>query len=106
MSESEAAKPQTTRSDESYWAKPVRTLTTKDVPVGATDLNGRGRRVQAAASGFGKLWQKSFWVRLEGATVTPPEVIKVWKEHFAEFWPKGNRMFLPPTGIAPGEVGI
>src|SRR5919197_3029626 len=93
------------RSDAAYWAKPVRTLTTKDIPAGVTNLNVSGRRLQGATSGFGRLFQKSFWVRLEGATVTPPEVIRVWKERFAEFWPKGNRMFLPATGIPPGAGG-
>jgi hypothetical protein len=94
------------RSDASNWAKPVRTLTTKDVPKGAQDLNVTGRRLQGAATGFGRLWQKSFSVRLQGASVTPREVIKVWKENFGDFWPKGQRMFLPATGIAPGEVGL
>jgi hypothetical protein len=98
--------PTTPRSDAGNWAKPVRTLTTKDVPKGAQDLNVTGRRLQGAATGFGRLWQKSFSVRLEGATVTPREVIKVWKENFGDFWPKGQRMFLPATGIAPGEVGL
>jgi hypothetical protein len=106
MTESTSEESATPRSDASSWAKPVRTLTTKDVPAGATDLNVSGRRLQGAASGFGKLWQKSFWVRLDGAAVTPRDVIREWKERFAEFWPKGNRMFLPATGIAPGEVGL
>lgn len=94
------------RSDTAYWAKPVRTLSTKDTPSGAIDLNVTGRRVQGAASGFGKLWQKTFWVRLDGVAITPQELINVWKARFGEFWPKGNRMFLPATGIAPGEVGL
>jgi hypothetical protein len=94
------------RSDAGNWAKPVRTLTTKDVPKGAQDLNVTGRRLQGATTGFGRLWQKSFSVRLVGASVTPREVIKFWKENFGDFWPKGQRMFLPATGIAPGEVGL
>ena len=94
------------RSDTGNWAKPVRTLTTRDVPRGAQDLNVTGRRLQGAATGFGRLWQKSFWVRLDGVPVRPNEVIRVWKERFGDFWPKGQRMFLPATGIAPGEVGL
>jgi len=94
------------RSDAEHWAKPVRTLATKDVPLGAIDLNVTGRRVQGAATGFGRLWQKSFWVRLEGAAVTPEEVVRVWKERFGDFWPKGQRMFMPVGGVAPGEVGL
>lgn len=106
MPESEQSAQGRRRSDADNWAKPVRTLTTKDVPKGAQDLNVTGRRLQGAATGFGRLWQKSFSVRLEGANVTPREVIKVWKENFGDFWPKGQRMFLPATGIAPGEVGL
>jgi hypothetical protein len=94
------------RSDAGNWAKPVRTLTSKDVPADALDLNVTGRRLQGAATGFGKLWQKTFRVRLEGATVAPTEVIRVWKERFNDFWPEGQRMFLPASGIAPGEVGL
>jgi hypothetical protein len=97
---------ETPRSDAGNWAKPVRTLTSKGGPAGAMDLNVTGRRVAGAGTGFGRLWQKSFSVRLEGATVTPGEVIKAWKENFGDFWPKGQRMFLPATGIAPGEVGL
>jgi hypothetical protein len=96
----------TQRSDADNWAKPVRTLTSTAVPAGAMDLNVTGRRLAGAGTGFGRLWQKSFWVRLEGAHVEPSEVIRVWKERFGDFWPKGQRMFLPATGIAPGEVGL
>ncbi|MGH2377844.1 MAG: hypothetical protein ACRDGT_05155 [Candidatus Limnocylindria bacterium] len=102
----EAAATVARRSDAANWAKPVHRLATHDVPVGAIDRNVTGRRVQGAASGFGRLFQKTFWVRLEGASVTPEEVIETWKTRFAEFWPKGNRMFLPASGIAPGEVGL
>ena len=38
------------------------------------------------------------------STLTPAQVIEVWKGHFPEFWPKGNRFFAPLAGIAPGEV--
>lgn len=91
--------------DETNWARPVERLDAKDV-AGAINANVRGRRLNAAAGGFGRLFQKTFAVRLEGAQVTPREVISVWKTRFGEFWPKGQRMFLPATGIAPGEVGI
>lgn len=94
------------RSDAANWAKPVRTLSTRDVPVGAIDANVTGRRLQGAASGFGRLSQKTFRVRLDGAAVTPAQVIEIWKMRFGEFWPKGNRMFLPAGGIKPGEVGL
>ena len=73
---------------------------------GAINANVRGRRLNAANGGFGRLFQKTFTVRLTGASVTPQEVVRTWKSEFASFWPKGQKMFLPATGIAPGEVGI
>ena len=90
------------RTDEAYWAKPVTRLDPKD----ADAANVRGRRLNAAAGGFGRLYQKTFRVRLAGASATPREVIATWKEHFGDFWAKGRRMFLPATGIAPGEIGL
>jgi len=91
--------------DDSNWAKPVKNLEATDRD-GALNANVRGRKLAAANGGFGRLYQKTFTVRLEGANVTPQEVIRVWKTRFGEFWPKGQKMFLPATGIAPGEVGL
>ena len=93
---------QRTRTDDAYWAKPVGRLDPKE----ADAANVRGRRLNAAAGGFGWLYQKTFSVRLTGASATPREVIATWKEHFGDFWAKGRKMFLPAGGIAPGEVGI
>ena len=91
--------------DDANWAKPTKTLDATD-RAGALNANVRGRRLNAANGGFGRLYQKTFAVRLTGATVTPQEVIHTWKTEFASFWPKGQKMFLPATGIAPGEVGL
>lgn len=90
------------RTDAANWAKPVGRLE----PSALDAENVRGRRLNAAAGGFGWLYQKTFRVRLAGAPVAPREVIALWKERFGDFWAKGRRMFLPPTGIAPGEIGI
>jgi hypothetical protein len=93
-----------TRGD-ANWAKPVKQLEAADV-AGALNANVRGRRLNAANGGFGRLFQKTFAVSFVGATVTPQDVITTWKTHFGDFWPKGQRMFLPAGGIAPGEVGL
>ena len=91
--------------DDANWAKPVKRLEAADID-GAWNENVRGRRIAAANGGFGRLFQKTFAVSLVGASATPQDVIKTWKTHFAEFWPKGQKMFLPASGIAPGEVGL
>ncbi len=91
--------------NDANWAKPTKSLEVTDRD-GALNANVRGRKLNPANGGFGRLYQKTFSVRLTGADVTPQEVIRVWKTEFASFWPKGQRMFLPATGIAPGEVGL
>ena len=65
-----------------------------------------GKRVAGPLQGFGQLWQKTFRVPLEGSAMTPQEVIAVWKERFATFWPKAGRFYAPLAGIVPGEVAL
>jgi hypothetical protein len=90
--------------DDGNWAKPVTRLEASD-REGAINANVRGRRLNAANGGFGRLHQKTFSVQV-GSDVTPQAVITTWKTRFGDFWPKGQKMFLPATGIAPGEVGL
>ena len=104
--EGTTATPGTRRSDAGNWAKPVARLAEVEARGGALNANVAGRRINAANGGFGRLYQKTFSVRLDGAAVTPQELMQAWKTRFGEFWPKGQKMFLSPTGIAPGEVGL
>ena len=55
---------------------------------------------------LGRMWQKTDRMPLRGADVTPAQVIAAWKEHFPEFWPKGNRFAGALTGINPGDVAL
>ncbi len=100
--EGEATQPR----DAAYWAKQGSTFKVARVPTGALNLNVEGRIAQSPLQGFGQMWQKTYRVYLKGADVKPTEVIKVWKENFPKFWPKGNRFYVPLTGIAPGEVAL
>jgi hypothetical protein len=92
--------------DAAYWAQQVSTLKVRSTPTGALNLNVDGRQLVGPLQGFGQMWQKTFRVRLNGASVTPTEVIKTWKENFPVFWPKWDHFYKSVTGIAPGEVGI
>jgi len=92
--------------DADYWAQQVSSLKVSRVPTGALNLNVEGRRAVGPLEGFGPMWQKTYRIRLLEAAVEPAEVIKVWKEHFPEFWPVGSRFYGPLTGIAPGEVAL
>ena len=103
---SASSQPEKQKSRDAAWAAPVSRLTVSAMPSGAINLNVDGRQLTGPLKGFGQLWQKTYRVRLSGAQVSPCEVIKVWKEHFPEFWPKGNRFYGSLSGIAPGEVAV
>lgn len=91
---------------EHAWATPVSRLKVSGMPEGAINLNVEGRQVTNPLQGFGQLWQKTYRVRLSGVRVAPQEVIAVWRAHFSEFWPEGNRFFGPLTNIEPGDVAV
>ena len=92
--------------DADHWARPVDQLKVGELPAGAISLNVEGRRLTGPIRGFGQMWQKTYRARLAGSKAAPAEVIKIWKEYFPEFWPKGNRFYTPLAGIAPGETAL
>lgn len=88
------------------WAGPVSRLNVPEVPDGAVSFNVKGRRVTSPIQGFGKMWQKTYVVRLPVETVSAVDLIAMWKLRFPEFWPEGNTFYGPLTGIEPGEVAL
>src|SRR3954454_8068752 len=92
--------------DPAAWAKSVSRLNVSDVPEGAVSLNVDGRRLTSPIQGFGKMWQKTYQVRLPAARVSATDLITTWKQRFPDFWPDGNRFYAPLTGIEPGEVAL
>lgn len=98
--------PVTQPRDAANWAKQATSFKVSNAPGEALNLNVDGRQGLSPLQGFGQMWQKTYRVRLEGVNVQPTEVIKVWKENFPTFWPKGNRFYAPLTGIAPGEIAL
>lgn len=92
--------------DTAYWAEEASVLKVERAPTGALNLNVEGHQVLSPLQGFGQLWQKVYQARVKNATVTPGEIVSVWKEHFPQFWPKGNRFYATSTGITPGTVAI
>jgi hypothetical protein len=91
--------------DAGNWASPVESLAASNVPRGTLDTVG-GKRLMSPIQGFGKMWQKTYTVSLAGTSVTPQEVILVWKSEFPSFWPAGSEFYAPLTGITPGEVAL
>ena len=94
-----------TPRDAAYWAEQGTRLHVGTAPRNQVN-NVEGRNAVGPLQGFGKMWQKTYRVRMVGAPVTPTEVIRVWKQEFPSFWPRGNRFYVPLTGIRPGEVAM
>lgn len=92
--------------DAPYWADHTTELQVDDVADDADATSVQGRRIAGPLKGFGKMWQKTYRVRLEGADVAPQQVIATWKEHYAEFWPETATFFAPLSGVQPGEVAL
>ena len=94
------------REREAAWAKPVAKLKVSSLPSGAINLNVDGRQLTGPLHGFGQLWQKTYKVRLSGVKADPIEVIRVWKNNFGKFWPKGNYFYSSLGEITPGDVAV
>lgn len=93
-------------SDQERWAKPVDSLHVgHELPPDAIN-RVEGQRVASLAGGFGKMWQKTYRIRLPGSEVTPQDVIRAWREHFRYFWPKRAHFYGPSDPIAPGDVAL
>jgi hypothetical protein len=97
-------KPSTARLD--HWAEPVARLAVPHLPKEAINLNVQGRRPSSPVKGLGQFWQRTYQIRLEGATTSPTEVVAVWKERFASFWPPGSRYFGSGKPVDAGDVAV
>ncbi|MEO6471040.1 MAG: hypothetical protein ABIR57_04255 [Aeromicrobium sp.] len=106
MSEENAESPESEARNVTNWAKSVSRLKVSEVPDGVMNRNVEGRRLASPIQGFGKMWQKTYQVRIPVEQVSAKDLISTWKQRFPEFWPKGNGFYGPLTGIAPGEVAV
>lgn len=95
----------TQRDVESTWAKPVDKLKVSAAGAGV-NLNVDGRKLSSPLRGFGQMWQKTYRIRLEGASVDPKDLVKAWKENFPQFWPEGNHFYGRVGGMQPGDVAL
>jgi hypothetical protein len=87
--------------DAAHWARNAETL---EAPDGIVSRNVEGRRPVSPLQGFGKMWQKTYRVRLEGAS--PAEVVATWRERFPEISGFGEGFRVPSGGLAPGAVAL
>ena len=94
------------RRVEGQWASPTTSLHVHESVEGADPGAVEGRRLSGPLQGFGKLWQKTYRVHLEGVAVSPEQVVAVWKADYGSFWPATSRFCAPFSGVTPGEVAL
>ena len=92
--------------DAGHWARYVETLEVTGAPGVAGVPNVEGRRPVSPLQGFGKMWQKTFKVRLEGTNASPAEVVETWRERFPEISGFGKGFRVPSGGLVPGAVAL
>lgn len=92
------------KRSESAWARPISRLKPSDIPNGGIALNLDGHQVVGPLQGFGRMWLRTYRVRLSGVQVTPQKVVEDWKANFPQFQPVENHFYPTLTGIRPGEL--
>ena len=92
--------------DAAYWADPTARLHVGDAADGSDPTSVEGRRIAGPLQGFGKMWQKTYRISLEGSEASPQEVVAAWKQRFGEFWPDTSVFYAPMSGVEPGEVAL
>ncbi|MBK8833726.1 MAG: DUF1990 family protein [Anaerolineae bacterium] len=88
------------------WAKAGSQFNVGTLPKDAININVQGKRVAGPVKGFGALWQKTYTARFVGTKPDPNTVIREWRAHFGDFWPKGNRFFTEGSRVDPGAVAV
>lgn len=88
------------------WAPPITRLRVGSISAEAVNRNVEGRRLSGPVQGFGPLWQKTYRVRLDGATISPQQLVARWKAEFASFWPQTGRFYASMSEITPGDVAV
>ena len=88
------------------WAKAGSQFNVGTLPKDAININVQGKRVAGPVKGFGALWQKTYTARFAGTKPDPKTVIREWRAHFGDFWPKGNRFFTEGSRVDPGAVAV
>jgi len=95
---------QTFKPVEGSWAPARKKIEIDSAPKGVTAINVENRSAMGALQGFGQLWKKTYRLHLIGVNLSTNQVMKIWKEHFAEFQPAGNAFYLPEAGLEAGKV--
>jgi hypothetical protein len=87
-------------------ANGTRKARAESIPMRAVQRVGGLEPSSGAIHGFGRVWRKIHRIRFGAADIEPTEVIRAWRDHFGELWPRGNRFYGPVTRLQSGEVAV
>jgi pyruvate/2-oxoglutarate dehydrogenase complex dihydrolipoamide dehydrogenase (E3) component len=96
--------PPRTPGDLDCWARPVGRLQVGAAPGGAMNLNVQGRRLCGAVEGFGRLWQKTYSLRIRGLDMGPEALMEELRANFSRLQAPCNRFYVGEEGIRPGAA--
>jgi hypothetical protein len=74
-------------------------------PPGSEDneANVAGRTIAPPSAGFGQLWRKELSLILIGGPGAT-ELMRYWKQHLHELWPRAGDLYRPHRGISEGDL--
>jgi anti-anti-sigma regulatory factor len=95
---------QTGRQSDAGWAPYRGRIQVTEKPKGAFAKNMDNRSVQAQICGFGKMWQKTFWLIIDKPDLSPGHVIKTLMQNFVSFQIPENFFYPTSKGLTPGAL--
>jgi anti-anti-sigma factor len=95
---------ETGKQSDAGWAPFIERIQVTEKPEGALIRNMHNRRLQGQIKGFGKMWQKTFWLMIDKPELTPADVINKLKQNFVAFQVPENFFYPTSKGLTPGAL--
>ena len=92
------------KQSDAGWAPYIEKIKVTEKPEGAMIKNMDNHRLQPQINGFGKMWQKTFWLMIDKPELTPEDVIKKLMQNFVVFQIPENFFYPTSKGLAPGAL--
>ncbi len=94
----------TGKQSDAGWAPYIDKIEVTEKPEGALAKNMDNRRVRSQLEGFGKLWQKTFWLMIDKPGLTPKDIITIFMKNFVVFQVPENFFYPTSKGLTPGAL--
>ncbi|MDD4923668.1 MAG: STAS domain-containing protein [Dehalococcoidales bacterium] len=92
------------KQSDAGWAPYIEKIKVTERPEGALVKNMDNRRPQGQIKGFGKMWQKTFWLMIDKPEFTPKDIIVKLMQNFVVFQIPENFFYPTSKGLTPGAL--